>query len=94
MAIAATVSMLALFNTQLSPLKRVAPLLFSAPLIVFYNKNIGMYGVQREIDDVLALMVGEDSASEKSDECQVRKMTKQFIKEHGFAQPRQATSLS
>ena len=47
MAGAATVSFLALSNPRLSPFKRLFPLCFSAPLIVFYQSNIGMYGVQR-----------------------------------------------
>ena len=45
MAVAATVSLLALFNTKLGPLKRIVPTLLAAPLVTFYNKNIGMYGV-------------------------------------------------
>ena len=36
MAGAATVSFIAFFNTSLSPFKRLAPLCFSIPLIVFY----------------------------------------------------------
>ena len=60
MAIASTISVLAAFNTRLSPFKRIAPVFCFAPLIVFYNKNVGMYGVQREIDDVLFLMAGEE----------------------------------
>ena len=47
MAPAATVSMLALFNTKLSLGKRMAPMIICGPLIIFYQQNIGMYGVHR-----------------------------------------------
>ena len=61
MAIGATVSIFALFNTKLGLVKRVAPMLISATLIGFYNKNIGEYGVHREIDDILQIMAGENN---------------------------------
>ena len=45
MAGTATICFLALANTKLSPFKRMAPICFAGPLIIFYQKNIGTYGV-------------------------------------------------
>mmetsp|Transcript_5726 Transcript_5726/g.7719 ORF Transcript_5726/g.7719 Transcript_5726/m.7719 type:complete len:155 (-) Transcript_5726:174-638(-) len=43
MAVTATFCTMSLFNTRISIMKRVVPILLAAPLITFYNKNIGMY---------------------------------------------------
>ena len=60
MAAAATVCLLSLFNPKLGLVKRIIPVFIFMPLITFYNKNIGMYGVHRQIDDILELMLGDE----------------------------------
>ena len=83
---AATVSLLALFNTKLGLMKRLAPTIISFSLIAIWGNNIGMYGVHREVDEVLMLMAGEDESEKqmKLADCEVRKLTKQFLKEQNM----------
>ena len=81
MAAAATVCLLSLFNPKLGLVKRIIPVFIFMPLITFYNKNIGMYGVHRQIDDILELMLGDEGVQVKDADCKVRQLTKQFVKD-------------
>ena len=81
MAASATVCLLSLFNTKLGLVKRFIPVFIFTPLITFYNKNIGMYGVHSQIDDILELMVGDEGIQVKDTDCKVRQLTKQFVKD-------------
>ena len=84
MAISATVCLMAMFNTKLSVARRVFPILIVGPLVTFYNKNIGMYGVTRDIDSILILMAGDQMNETKDGDCEVRRLTKSFIKDQGI----------
>ena len=55
---AATICLLSIANPKLSPARRIAPLCLAGPFIMFYQNNIGSYGVQRQIDDLLILLRG------------------------------------
>ena len=82
MACAATFCIFSLFNTKVGIAKRVIPSLMAGPLVVFYNKNIGMYQVQRQIDDVFYLIVGDEGNVAKDSDCEVRKVTKSFMRDN------------
>ena len=71
-AISATICTVAFMNSKLSFAKRVAPFFIFAPLVTFYNYNIGMYGVHREIDDILRLMAGDQGLEPADGDCRVR----------------------
>ena len=73
--------MISAVNSKLGLARRVFPMLFFIPLCTFYNKNIGMYGVHRSIDDILELMVGDDRIQVKEEDCRVRQLAKQFVKD-------------
>ena len=82
MAVAATFCSVSLFNTKVGLAKRLMPTLLAGPLLCFYNKNIGMYQVQRQIDDVFFLIVGDDGHEAKEDDCEVRRQTRNFMREN------------
>ena len=43
MAVVCTFCTVSLFNTKIGMAKRLIPLACAGPLLIFYNKNIGMY---------------------------------------------------
>ena len=43
---------------------RFLPTIVMIPIVSFYHHSIGMYGVHKEIDQILELMAGNEKASE------------------------------
>ena len=72
MTMAATFCSISLFNTKIGLAKRLGPTMLVGPLLCFYNKNIGMYQVHKQIDDIFYLIVGDDGSEAKEGDCEVR----------------------
>ena len=76
---AMTLMVLSATSSKRGMVFRFMPTLVLMPFITLYNNNIGMYGVHKEIDSIYGVVLGEGGQEETEDECEVRRLTRQFI---------------